>query len=93
MRAQFDSAVQCSDQECVDMARFILNHEGLFIGSSSAAHLVGLVKTARLVPAGSRLVTFVCDAGYRHLSKFWNTEFLKSKDLQVRDPIDLAFVK
>jgi cysteine synthase A len=92
-QAQIDTAVQCSDQECVDMARFVLNHEGFFIGSSSAANLVGLVKAARLVPPGSRLVTLLCDAGYRHLTKFWNPEFLRSKDLLVRDFEDLSFVK
>ncbi len=34
--AHFDAAVHCTDQECVDMARYVLRHEGLFIGSSSA---------------------------------------------------------
>ena len=93
--AEIDLAFKCTDQECVDMARWILHHEGFFIGSSSAAHLVGVVKAARAVPQGSRMATFLCDSGYRHVSKFWNPEFLRSKGLDpTRDfeANDLSFV-
>lgn len=92
--ADIDLALKCTDQECVDMARWVLHHEGFFIGSSSAAHLVGVVKAARRVPEGSRIATFLCDAGYRHLSKFWNAEFLAKSGLMVRDfgVNDLSFI-
>lgn len=93
--AHFDDAVACTDQEAVDMARYILRHEGFFIGSSSAAHLVGLVRYARtLQQPHQRLVTVLCDAGYRHLSKFWNPDFLAAQGLCVRDfdRHDLSFV-
>jgi cysteine synthase A len=92
--AQIDCAVRCTDQECVDMSRFIMRHEGIFLGSSSAAHLVGVVKAARLLPAGSRIVTVLCDAGWRHASKFWNDDFLQKQNLKVKDAIeDLSFVE
>ncbi len=90
--ALVDVAFQCTDQECVDMARFILDHEGFFIGSSSAAHLVGAVKAARRVPLGSRVATLLCDGGWRHVSKFWNDEFLRQQGLLVRKCNDLSFV-
>lgn len=95
-QAQIDCALKCTDQECVDMARYILKHEGFFIGSSSAANLVGTVKAARDVPKGSRMVTMLCDSGYRHISKFWNDEFLESKGMSVERTFalisDLSFV-
>lgn len=96
-QAEIDCALKCTDQECVDMARYILKHEGFFIGSSSAANLVGVVKVARSVPKGSRVVTLLCDSGYRHISKFWNNDFLLSKGLSVDrlfvSKTDLSFVK
>jgi cysteine synthase A len=91
--AQLDVAFGCTDQECVDMARFILEHEGFFIGSSSAANLVGAVKAARRLPPGARVVTVLCDGGWRHLSKFWSEDFLRSQGLQIRTCTDLAFVE
>ena len=91
--ARLDAAFRCSDQECVDMARFVLEREGLFIGSSSAAHLVGAVKAARRLPPGARVVTLLCDGGWRHLSKFWNEDFLREQGLLVRTCPDLSFVE
>lgn len=42
-----DGAVACSDEEAVEMARHLLAHEGLFVGSSAAVNCVGAVKVAR----------------------------------------------
>jgi cysteine synthase A len=95
-QAQFNGGVHCTDQECVDMARYILKHEGFFIGSSAAAHLVGVVRYARtLTTPNQRIATVLCDAGFRHLSKFWNSEFLASRGLLIRDfaRSDLSFVE
>ena len=71
-----DDAIQVQDQEALDMAHWILSTEGLFIGSSSAMNLVGAVRTANQLPPGSTIVTIVCDSGQRHLTRFWNREFI-----------------
>jgi len=42
-----DGAVTCSDEEAVEMARHLLAHDGLFVGSSAAVNCVGAVKVAR----------------------------------------------
>lgn len=42
-----DGAVPCSDGEAVEMARHLLAHDGLFVGSSAAVNCVGAVKVAR----------------------------------------------
>jgi cysteine synthase A len=91
--AQLDVAYGCTDQECADMARFVLEHEGLFVGSSSAANLVGAVKAARRLPPGARVVTLLCDGGWRHLSKFWSEDFLRAQGVLVRTCTDLSFVE
>lgn len=61
--ASIDEAVQCSDQEAVDMAQFLLHNEGLYVGSSSAVNCVGAVKLARLAKLGrgQTVVTVLCD--------------------------------
>eukprot|EP00892_Ulva_mutabilis_P004832 jgi/Ulvmu1/2720/UM014_0177.1 len=95
MAATIDDAVQCSDQEAVDMAQFLLRNEGLYIGSSSAVNCVGAVKAARQLGKGKTIITILCDGGNRHLSKFLSEEFLTGQDLLVRDvseDLDLSFV-
>jgi cysteine synthase A len=70
-----DEAVRVTDQEALDMAHWILQHEGLWVGSSSAMNLVGAIRTAATLPPESVVVTMVCDAGSRHVTRFWNRQF------------------
>lgn len=81
--ALVDDAFQVSDQEAVHMARWLLQEEGLFIGSSSAMNVAGAVKLARTLPPGSTIVTLLCDHGSRHLARFWNDEYLHSHGLEA----------
>lgn len=66
-----DDAIRVTDQEAVDMARYLVHQEGLFIGSSSAVNCVGAVRIARELGPGHTIVTLLCDSGHRHLTKFW----------------------
>ena len=81
-------AFQSQDQEAVNMAHYILQHEGLFIGSSSALNLVGVVKMARRLGPDHVIVTCICDSGYRSLSKTFNEDFLMSKNLYMPGELD-----
>lgn len=76
-RANIDSAIRVEDQESLDMAHWILENEGLFVGSSSAVNLVALCRVARTFPPSSTLVTIVCDSGRTHMSRFWNESYVK----------------
>lgn len=69
-------AVRVQDQEAVDMAHWLLRNEGLFVGSSSAMNIVGAVRVASGLQPGKRVVTVACDNGERHLSRFWNRDFI-----------------
>ena len=86
-RELIDDAVKVSDSEALEMAKWLVQKDGLFIGSSSAVncrylqaldgHLADIIKGvaaveyARRCGPGNRIVTILCDAGTRHLSKFW----------------------
>jgi cysteine synthase A len=42
---------------------------------------------------GHRIVTILCDSGARHLSKFYNDEWLKEQGIEVLDGYDnLSFL-
>ncbi|KAL2260688.1 hypothetical protein VTK26DRAFT_5237 [Humicola hyalothermophila] len=70
-RGLIDDAVRVTDEQACRMARWLVEHDGIFIGSSSAVNCVAAVVTALKMAPGSRVVTVLCDSGTRHLSKFW----------------------
>ena len=77
-----DTAIRVTDQEAVDMAHWLLENEGLWVGSSSAMNIVGAVRTALDEAEGSIIATIVCDNGNRHLTRFWNRIFCIDWGLQ-----------
>lgn len=70
-RDYITDAVKVSDEQACRMARWLVEHDGIFAGSSSAVNCVAAVAAAMKLPEGSRVVTILCDQGTRHLSKFW----------------------
>ncbi|KAJ6498768.1 PALP-domain-containing protein [Mycena sanguinolenta] len=87
-----NDAVRVTDPEAVAMARYLVKHDGLFIGSSSACNLVACVRLVkqRGWHSGERVVTVLCDSGSRHYSKVraGNDEYLRTTGI----PIDLGIV-
>ena len=51
-QAELDDAVAVSDQEAVFMAHYLMQKEGLFVGSSSAINVVATLKYAKEMPPG-----------------------------------------
>ncbi|OCF58042.1 cysteine synthase A [Kwoniella mangroviensis CBS 10435] len=80
-----DDAYRISDAEAVAMSRYLVVHDGLYLGSSSACNLVACVRLAKTLGRGSRIATILCDSGSRHQSKFWSDEYLKANDIPI-DP-------
>ncbi|TAQ84741.1 hypothetical protein B7494_g6933 [Chlorociboria aeruginascens] len=72
-RDLIDDAVKVTDLQALKMARWLVEKDGIFVGSSSAVNCVATVVTALGMPKGSQVVTILCDSGTRHLSKFWKT--------------------
>ncbi|EPE10225.1 cysteine synthase 2 [Ophiostoma piceae UAMH 11346] len=82
-----DDAVSVTDKQACLMARWLVENEGIFAGSSSAVNCVAAVKTALTLPPGSRVVTVLCDSGLRHLSKFYKkVEELNTQDEAAAEP-------
>lgn len=75
-------ALTITDQEAVDMAHYILHHEGLWVGSSSSMNVVGACRTALDLPEGATVVTIICDGGHRHVTRFWNQNFIEQRGLK-----------
>jgi cysteine synthase len=70
-RALIDDAIRVADAQAIAMARWLVERDGIFVGSSSAVNCVAATKLAQQLGPGHRIVTILCDSGIRHMSKFW----------------------
>ncbi|KAK9462794.1 tryptophan synthase beta subunit-like PLP-dependent enzyme [Lipomyces oligophaga] len=70
-RPLIDDAIRVSDLESLAMARYLVDNDGLFVGSSTAVNCVAAARYAKSLGPGHTIVTIICDSGVRHLSKFW----------------------
>jgi cysteine synthase len=73
-RELIDDAVKVTDAQAARMARWLVEKDGIFVGSSSAVNCVAAVVTAlklKKIGRQGKVVTVLCDSGTRHLSKFW----------------------
>ncbi|PBK74829.1 PALP-domain-containing protein [Armillaria solidipes] len=86
-----DDAFRIMDAEAVSMSRYLVQNDGLFLGSSSACNLVACVKLAKKMgwKEGQTIVTILCDSGNRHYSKFWNDGYLAKAGI----PVDQSIVE
>ena len=81
--AVIDDAFQIHDNEAIQIAFDLLEHEGLCMGGSTGVNVAGAIALAKQMGPGHTIVTVLCDYGSRYASKLFNPEFLRSKDLPV----------
>jgi cysteine synthase A len=81
--APIDEFFQIPDTGALPILFDLIEHEGLFLGGSSAVNVAGAIRLARKMGPGHTLVTVLCDSGNRYASKLFNAPFLRSKGLPV----------
>jgi len=84
--AKIHRSVNLPDKDLVAISRYVRDNDGIVLGSSSALNVAGAIFAAAKMGKGKRIVTFSCDIGERSYSKLWNSDFLKTKDI---DPASL----
>ena len=65
---EVDGVVRVKTEDARAMAARLGREEGLLVGISSGANVVGAMEVARRLGAGSTVVTVLCDRGERYLS-------------------------
>jgi cysteine synthase A len=89
--APVDDALRVDDRSAIEMAYWLLREEGLYVGGSAALNVCGAARYARTLPAGSRVVTILCDGGERYRSRIWNREWLVENNC-LPTHVDLSFL-
>jgi cystathionine beta-synthase len=83
--ADFESvrkAYRIPDQESIEVARQLLEVEGVLAGSSSGTLVAAALRYCRAQTSPKRVVTFICDSGNKYLSKQFNEGWLIDQGLQ-----------
>ena len=81
--APIDTQFRIADSEGLEWVARLLTEEGLCLGLSSGINVAGAVALGRQLGPGSRIVTILCDTGFRYLSSLYNPDWLRSKGLPV----------
>jgi cysteine synthase len=95
--AKVDDAFLIPDEEAVAVIYDLLEHEGLCLGGSTGINVAGAIRLAKQLGPGKTIVTILADSGSRYLSKLFNPDFMRSKNLPVpewlekRSKIDVPF--
>lgn len=83
--APIDTQFRISDEEGLYWIARLLREEGLCLGLSSGINVAGAVALGKQLGPGKRVVTILCDTGFRYLSTLYRREWLEQKGLPVFD--------
>ena len=89
--APVDDAIRVDDRTLTEMAYWLVREEGLFVGGSAALNVAAAARYARTLPAGSSIVTVLCDGGDRYRSRLYDGAWLRENDV-VPTATDLSFL-
>jgi S-sulfo-L-cysteine synthase (O-acetyl-L-serine-dependent) len=64
-----DETIEVSTDDAMETMRRLAREEGLFVGVSAGANVFAAIEVAKRLPAGSVVVTVLCDTGSRYLSE------------------------
>ena len=79
-----DDAVRVDDRTMIEMAMWLLREEGIYVGGSAALNVAAAARVARTMPAGSSVVTILCDGGERYRSRLYDAAWREENDLVPR---------
>jgi cysteine synthase A len=77
--APIDTQFRISDAVGDYWVQRLLKEEGLCLGLSSGINVAGAVALGRQLGPGKRIVTILCDTGFRYLSSLYNAEWRATK--------------
>jgi cysteine synthase A len=63
-----DEIIPVTDEDAYETARKLAKVEGIFGGATSGANVWTAIQRARIIGAGKKIVTIVCDSGLKYLN-------------------------
>lgn len=88
---KYDGFERVSDPEAFAITRRLVSEEGLLVGPSSGAALVGAMKASEKLEKPSNIVVIFADSGRQYLSKAFNDTWMVENGLLKADEVKNAF--
>lgn len=63
-----DEIIPVKDEDAYETARKLARVEGIFGGTTSGANVWAAIQRARIIGAGKKIVTIICDSGLKYLN-------------------------
>jgi cystathionine beta-synthase len=82
--SRVSKAYTIPDGEAFAVARALLKRDGLLVGSSTGTLVAAALRYCRQQKEPKRVVTFVCDSGYKYLSKMYDDRWMTEQGLLQR---------
>lgn len=88
--SQVDDVVQVTDGECFRMTRRLVREEGIFVGGSCGAAVIGAIKYVAERKLGPEAVVVVLlpDSGSRYLSKLFNDDWMRENGFHLAERVE-----
>ena len=67
-KSVYDEVIGVKDEDALQMMARLTREEGLLVGISAGANVIGALQVAKKLGTGKRVVTMLCDTGERYLS-------------------------
>ncbi|PCC66882.1 cystathionine beta-synthase [Nannocystis exedens] len=80
-----DEIVQVDDKECFIMTRELVRREGISVGGSGGAAVLGAIKYARTLKQPKRLLVLLPDSSTKYLSKIFNDDWMRQNGFLDED--------
>lgn len=80
-----DEGVKVSDKAAFATARAIARETGLLLGGSAGGAVHAALTRLASLPAGSTVVTLVCDGGEKYLDTVFDDDWMRERDLLAPD--------
>jgi len=76
-----DEVIQFEDKFAFEICRRLATEEGILCGGSTGANVWGAIQVAKRIKGPARIVTIAPDSGIKYLTKIYNDEWMKEKNL------------
>ncbi len=80
-----DDFIVVGDEESFQITRRLLKEEGIFVGGSCGAAVLGAIKYAEKSGKKERILVMLPDSGSKYSSKIFNDDWMKEKSYKVEE--------
>src|SRR5690606_14816355 len=72
-----DEVIRVNDKECFHMTRELVRQEGIYVGGSAGAAVIGAIKYAQMTGKKENILVLLPDSAQKYLSKIFNDDWMR----------------